>query len=207
MIADDHALVVDGLAALLNAEPGLSVTDALTDAGAIMPMAREKRPDVVLLDIQLSEQRDGIDIAQDLRTELPRTRVVIMTGMAGTAGQVRRAQKAGASGFLPKTARPEVVAAAIREVAQGGTAYDPHLLQKSAALGPSPLTAREHQILAELARGADTKRIARTMGLSLGTVRNHQTALLTKLGASTPLAAVRIAGANGWLNPGQWNNL
>ncbi|TFV32258.1 response regulator [Streptomyces sp. T1317-0309] len=72
-------------------------------------MAREKRPDVVLLDIQLSEQRDGIDIAQDLRTELPRTRVVIMTGMAGTAGQVRRAQKAGASGFLPKTARPEVV--------------------------------------------------------------------------------------------------
>ncbi|MFJ2022104.1 response regulator [Streptomyces nodosus] len=204
MIADDHALVVSGLTALLDAEHGMSVAVVVTSAEEVMPAARETRPDVALLDIQLPGEKDGIEITAELRAELHRTQVVVMTGVTGAAGQVRRAQRAGAAGFLAKTAPIATFVAAIRKVAQGGSAYDPVLLTAAAALGPSPLTPREHQILVELARGADTKRIARSMGLALGTVRNHQTALLAKLGMATPLAAVRAASANGWLNPGQW---
>ncbi|WP_353945233.1 response regulator transcription factor [Streptomyces sp. HUAS MG91] len=199
LIADDHAIVLGGLASLLDAEPGLTVTAVAAAGEEVLPAARRVRPDVALLDIRMPGELDGIGAAQLLARELPEIRVLIMTGLEGVPGQVRRARAAGAAGFLPKTAQPRAVVAAVHRVAKGGTAYDPELVGEAAAIGPSPLTAREHQVLLRLARGADAKRIARELGLSLGTVRNHQTALLAKLGEGTPLAAVRMAVANGWL--------
>ena len=128
----------------------------------------------------------------------PATRVIIVTTF-GRPGYLRRAMEAGAVGFMVKDAPAEKLIEAIRRVHRGLRVVDPTLAAASLSIGSSPLTERETEVLAAAARGGSTSAIAAEVFLSEGTVRNHLSAAIGKLGAANRAEAVRIATENGWL--------
>ena len=117
----------------------------------------------------------------------------------GRPGYLRRAMEAGAVGLMVKDAPADRLLDTIRRVHQGLRVVDPTLAADSLSIGPSPLTERESEVLAAVAGGGSTAAVARTVSLSEGTVRNHLSAAMGKLGARTRAEAVRIATDNGWL--------
>jgi two-component system, NarL family, response regulator DesR len=202
LVADDQALVRQALAALLDLEPDLAVVGQAADAATAVRLAAEQRPDVVLMDVQLSpvpgSAEDGIAATARIVAERPQTRVIIVTTF-GRPGYLRRAMAAGAVGFMVKDAPAAQLIEGIRRVHRGLRVVDPTLAANSLSLGESPLTERETEVLLAAARGGSTGEIARRMFLSEGTVRNHLSAAMGKLGAGTRAEAVRIATDQGWL--------
>ena len=136
--------------------------------------------------------------AAALRAELPAVSSLIVTTF-GRPGYVRRALDAGASGFVVKDTPARLLADAVRRVHQGLRVIDPDLAAESLMAGPSPLTAREAEILALALDGSPVSRIAVRAHLSGGTVRNHLSAAIGKTGATTRAEAARVAQSNGWL--------
>jgi two-component system response regulator DesR len=141
---------------------------------------------------------DGITSAAALHERLPHCRSLILTTF-GKPGFLRRAMETGAYGFLLKDAPPEQLAHAIRRTAQGERVVDPGLAASALSEGVSPLTERERQVLAATDRGANLDEIARTLFLSRGTVRNHLSNAIQKLGCRNRSEAAKIAEAKGWL--------
>jgi two-component system response regulator DesR len=197
LIAEDQAMVRGALKALLATEPDIEVVAEVSSGDGVLSTARQALPDVALLDIEMPGL-DGIEAAALLRTELPRCRSLILTTF-GKPGFLRRAMEAGAFGFLLKDAPPQELALAIRRTAAGERVVDPGLAAAALTEGISPLTERERQVLAATDRGADIEQIARTLFLSRGTVRNHLSAAIQKLGARNRSEAARIAERKGWL--------
>jgi two-component system response regulator DesR len=202
LLADDQALVRQALAALLDLEPDLAVVGQAADAATAVRLAAEQRPDVVLMDVQLSpvpgSAEDGIAATARIVAGRPQTRVIIVTTF-GRPGYLRRAMAAGAVGFMVKDAPAAQLIDGIRRVHRGLRVVDPTLAANSLSLGESPLTERETEVLLAAARGGSTGEIARRVFLSEGTVRNHLSAAMGKLGAGTRAEAVRIATDQGWL--------
>ena len=128
----------------------------------------------------------------------PGTRVIVLTTF-GRPGYLRRAMEAGAVGFLVKDAPADRLVEAIRRVHRGLRVVDPALAAASLSIGTSPLTDRETEVLAAAAGGETTSAIAASVFLTEGTVRNHLSAAMGKLGAGSRAEAVRIATDNGWL--------
>jgi len=197
LVAEDQAMVRGALKALLALEDDISVVAEVARGDEVVPAAARSEPDVALLDIEMPGL-DGIAAAAALRTELPRCRSLILTTF-GKPGFLRRAMESGAAGFLLKDAPPEQLALAIRRTAAGERVVDPGLAAAALSEGMSPLTERERQVLAATDRGADIPEIARTLFLSNGTVRNHLSAAIQKLGARNRAEAVQIAERKGWL--------
>jgi len=197
LVAEDQAMVRGALKALLALEDDISVVAEVARGDEVVPAAARSEPDVALLDIEMPGL-DGIAAAAALRTELPRCRSLILTTF-GKPGFLRRAMESGAAGFLLKDAPPEQLALAIRRTAAGERVVDPGLAAAALSEGMSPLTERERQVLAATDRGADIPEIARTLFLSNGTVRNHLSAAIQKLGARNRSEAARIAEQKGWL--------
>jgi two-component system response regulator DesR len=131
-------------------------------------------------------------------TELPACRTLILTNM-GRSGTVSRALAARVTGFILKDAAPECLAAAIRDVAVGRRVIDVQLALSAWDCGASPLSMREHEVLQLTADGADPRDIASALHLSVGTVRNYLTAIVTKLHARNRVEAVKVAYDSGWL--------
>jgi two-component system, NarL family, response regulator DesR len=186
---------------LIRLEPGIEVIGLAADAGDVIALTEEHQPDVVLMDVQMpgtGAVRDGIDATARIVARSPSTRVIILTTF-GRPGYLRRAMEAGAVGFMVKDAPSDRLVDGIRRVASGLRVVDPTLAADSLSIGASPLTERETEVLAAAARGGSTSAIASAVFLSEGTVRNHLSAAMGKLGAGSRAEAVRIATDNGWL--------
>ena len=197
LLADDQALVRGALAALLDLEPDLEVVAEVGSGDAVVSAAREHRPDVALLDVEMPGL-DGIEATRALREALPATRVLIVTTF-GRPGFLRRALLAGADGFVVKDTPARQLADAVRRVHAGLRVVDPVLAADSLVAGDSPLTARETDVLRAARDGASVAVVAARLFLSEGTVRNHLSAAIGKTGAANRAEAARIADGNGWL--------
>ena len=199
LIAEDQALVRGAIVALLGLEPDLEVVADVARGDEIVPMALEVRPDVALLDIEMPGL-DGLSAAAQLRTAVPSCRTIVVTTF-GRPGYLRRAMEAGASGFLLKDAPAAQLAEAIRRVAAGGRVVDPALALDALAEGTNPLSPREREVLAASTETATIAGLAVRLSLSEGTVRNHLSAAIQKVGARNRAEAARIAEEKGWLAP------
>jgi two-component system response regulator DesR len=198
LLAEDQQVVRGALAALLGLEEDLSVVAQCGSGDEVLPRALVDLPDLAVLDIDMPGGKDGLEAAAELRARLPRVRTLMLTGY-GRPGLLRRALDAKVDGFLLKTAPPEDLLAAIREVAGGGRVLDPQLAVAAWDLAENPLTPRERDVLRAAARGAEPPEIAAELFLSVGTVRNNLTAIVGKLQARNRTDAVRIAGDAGWI--------
>ncbi|MDL2345052.1 response regulator transcription factor [Deinococcus sp. MIMF12] len=196
VLAEDQALVLGALSALLSLEGDLGVVGTAGDGEAALAEVRQHRPDVLVTDIEMP-RLSGLDLAAQVRTEFPGVRVVIVTTF-GRAGYLRRALAVGAAGYLLKDAPAAELADAIRRVHAGGRAIDP-VLATGAWGEPDPLTDRERQVLRAAETGQGTAAIAGALGLSEGTVRNYLSEAIGKLGAANRAEAARRAREKGWL--------
>jgi len=140
----------------------------------------------------------GLHAAQVLRECLPSCRVVILTTF-GRSGYLRRAMESGAVGFLLKDAPAAELAVAIRRVMEGSRVVDPELALAALSEGDNPLTGREREVLAAALDGASNADIATRLYLSEGTVRNHLSVAIQKLGTHNRMEAARLAEQKGWL--------
>lgn len=197
LLAEDQLMFRTAVRRLLELEGDIAVVAEITRGDELVSAALAARPDVAVVDIELPAQ-DGIRAAADLRHRLPGCRTLILT-MYGRPGFVQRAMESGVAGFVLKDAPIEVLAAAIRRCAAGEDVVDPSLAARALRAGPSPLSARESEILAACAEGLSTAEIATRHWLSEGTVRNRVSEILSKLGARNRAEAVQIAHDNGWL--------
>lgn len=197
LLADDQALVRGALAALLDLEPDIEVVAQVGSGSDVVEAARAHGVDVCLLDIEMPGM-DGITACAQVRRELPDVRCLMVTTF-GRTGYLRRALDAGASGFVVKDTPARLLADAVRRVHQGLRVIDPELAAESLVEGDNPLTERERETLRAALDGAPVARIASTLHLSQGTVRNHLSAAIGKTGASTRAEAARIAESRGWL--------
>lgn len=203
LLADDQALIRHAFAALLQLEPDITIVGQAADAAAAVELARSKQPDVVLMDVQMpaanGSHQDGISATAAITAADPGVRVIVLTTF-GRPGYLRRAMEAGAVGFMVKDAPAEQLVEGIRRVHRGLRVVDPALAADSLTLGSSPLTDRETEVLTAAAEGGSTGVIAATVFLSEGTVRNHLSSAMGKLGAATRAEAVRLATEAGWLS-------
>ena len=197
LLADDQALVRGALAALLDLEADIEVVAQVGRGDEVVAAARSSAAQVCLLDIEMPGLT-GLEAAERLRAELPEVRSLIVTTF-GRPGYVRRALDAGAAGFLVKDTPARELADAVRRVHAGLRVVDPALATESLMSGPSPLTARETEILLLALDGSPVAVIAARAHLSVGTVRNHLSAAIGKTGASTRAEAARLAQSNGWI--------
>jgi two-component system response regulator DesR len=203
LLADDQALIRQAFAALLQLESDIKVVGQAASASAVVELARQTHPDVILMDVQMpttdGRLADGIAATARIMAEAPATRVIILTTF-GRPGYLRRAMEAGAVGFMVKDAPADQLIEGIRRVHRGLRVVDPALAADSLSLGSSPLTERETEVLVAAAEGGGTGAIAAKVFLSEGTVRNHLSAAMGKLGAANRAEAVRMATDNGWLS-------
>ncbi|MFV0453129.1 MAG: response regulator [Propioniciclava sp.] len=197
LLADDQALVRGAVASLLNLETDLRVVAEVGDGDAVVAAAIENDVDVCLLDIEMPGL-DGIEACARLKAQAPRIRSLIVTTF-GRPGYLRRALDAGASGFVVKDTPARQLAEVVRKVHAGLRVVDPDLAASSLAEGINPLTAREADALRETLTGAPVSLIASRLFLSPGTVRNHLSSAIGKVGVSTRAEAARVAQERGWL--------
>jgi two-component system, NarL family, response regulator DesR len=197
LLADDQALIRSALAALLALEEDFVVVAQVGRGDEVVEAARAERPDVALLDIEMPGI-DGLAAAAALRQEVPDCKALILTTF-GRAGYLRRAMEAGALGFIVKDAPAEQLAEAVRRVAAGERVVDPALAAATLAGGPSPLTARERDVLAAARGGTTVGDIAGKLFLSEGTVRNYLSSAIAKTGVRNRVEAVHVAEERGWL--------
>jgi DNA-binding NarL/FixJ family response regulator len=209
LVADDQEIVRTGLRMILDAQPGITVVGEAADGGEAVARARELRPDVCLLDIRMPGM-DGIEATRALagpQVDEPLAVVVITT--FDLDEYVYGALLAGARGFLLKDAGPELLVQAVHAAASGDALIEPKVtgrllaaFTESRARQPTaqpvePLTDREEQVLATVARGRTNAEIASELHISLSTVKTHVASLMTKLGARNRVEIVMWAYETG----------
>jgi DNA-binding NarL/FixJ family response regulator len=205
LVVDDHPIVRQGLVAVLGDEPDLEVVGAAGSAEEALALVGARRPDVLLLDLELPGL-DGVAAIPHLLAASPATRILVFTAY-DSEERVMGALRAGASGYLLKGASGAELARGIRAVQAGGSALEPrvaaHLVAGVGGRGGSPthLTDRERDVLRLVAGGLPGKQVARELGISERTVKFHVAALLRKLGADNRAQAVALAAQRGLLDP------
>lgn len=197
VLAEDQALVLGALAALLGLEPDLELVGRATNGTDALELVTRLRPDVLVTDIEMPGLT-GIEVAARLQAMAAPTRVVVVTTF-GRAGYLKRALDAGVRGYLLKDGPSAILAGAIRTVAAGGRMVAPELADTVWDAAPDPLSERERAALRLAEQGRSNREIAARLGLSAGTVRNYLSDAAQKLGAANRIEAGRIARANGWL--------
>ena len=199
LIADDHPVVRDGLAAMLGTQPDFKVVAVATTGREAVKLAADLRPDVVLLDLEMPDL-DGVQALTQMRAAIPGIRALVFTAF-DTDERILAAVRAGAQGYLLKGAPRDELFRAVRVVSQGGSLLQPvvasKLLQRMAAPESTErepgLTECETQVLGLLAQGRANKEIAAELGISERTAKFHVSSILSKLGASNRTEAVRMA--------------
>jgi DNA-binding NarL/FixJ family response regulator len=196
LAVDDHALLLEGIAAVIDGEPDLRYAGGASSAQQALDLFRSLRPDVTLLDIQLPDM-SGIDLLATLRQESPDARIIVLTTYRGDA-LASRALKAGASGYLLKSMLQGELVVAIRAV-HAGRKYVPSevAVELSARLGDEELSSRELEVLRLVACGRSNKRIGAELGISEQTVKGHLKNILGKLSANDRTHAVTLAVQRG----------
>jgi len=210
LLADDQALVRGGLRLILDSEPDLEVVAEAADGAEAIERAIETRPDLVLMDIRMPSL-DGIEATRRLLAQLPAARVLILTTF-DLDEYVVDAFRAGASGFLLKTAPPQQLVAAVRTIQEGDALLTPmstRRLIEQVARPPvadpalEQLTARERDVLRLLARGLTNAEIAKELVVEPSTVKSHVAGLLSKLDLRDRVHAVVFAYERGLVQPGK----
>jgi DNA-binding NarL/FixJ family response regulator len=205
-IADDHPVVREGLAAMLETQPDLDVVGQAETGPEAVALVASREPDVLLLDLEMPGL-DGVGVLRRLRETGSRTRAIIFT-VFDTDERIIAAVEAGAAGYLLKGAPRAEVFAAVRTVATGGSLLAPvaasAVLRRvrgedvlRAASTTPVLTSREQSVLEHLARGLANKQIAAALGISERTVKFHVSSLFAKLGAANRTDAVARAAQAG----------
>ncbi|MDW8308037.1 MAG: response regulator transcription factor [Verrucomicrobiales bacterium] len=200
LIADDHALVREGLRALLDAQPDLEVVGEAQDGVSAVTQSLHLKPDVVVMDLAMPG-RSGIKAIEDLRQASPATRVVVLT-MHDDEAYVRLARLAGAQGFVLKRSLATELIRAIRAVHAGQTHFPEVELPAPRQRGGSPaelLTEREREVLRLIAHGHTTAAIAARLHISEKTVETHRAHIAEKLGLRTRADLVHFAIEHGLL--------
>jgi two-component system response regulator DesR len=197
LIAEDQALVLGALAALLRLEPDLDVVATAGNGRDALELCKELVPDIVLTDIEMPHMT-GLELAAALGERGQPSRVIIVTTFA-RSGYLRRALAAGVRGYLLKDAPADTLAAAIRTVHGGGRAVAPELALEGWSGGQDPLSERERQVLRLAGDGRSSAEIAGQVHLSEGTVRNYLSEAISKLNAGNRVEAFRLARDAGWL--------
>ncbi len=197
VIAEDQAMVLGALAALLETESDITVVGRAANGRQALTAVAQHSPDVLVTDIEMPEMT-GLTLAAEVHERYPRIRVIILTTFA-RPGYLRRALDAGAQGYLLKDRPAAELAEAVRRVHRGLRVVDPELAAEAWGSDLDPLTERERQILWRAGEGKTSLDIATELGLSEGTVRNYLSEAISKLGASNRVDAARIARAKGWL--------
>jgi DNA-binding NarL/FixJ family response regulator len=211
-VVDDQGLVRAGLVSILRTQPDLEVVAEAEDGESAIRVVREADPDVVLMDVRMPGV-DGIEATRRLHDS--RSAIVMLTTF-DMDEYVYAAMKAGACGFLLKDAPPEALVAAVRAAARGDSLLAPAITRRLVeefvrrpAPGSTrpdvlaPLTARECEVLGEMARGRSNAEIAAELFLSEATVKTHVTRTLTKLGLRDRAQAVVLAYESGLVRPGE----
>jgi len=199
LIADDHAVVRQGLRAFLELQEGIEVVGEAADGQEAVEAAASLRPDVIVLDLVMP-RLDGVAALRILRERVPAARAIVLTSFLDD-DKLLPALRAGAAGYLLKNARPEELTRAVRAAHAGETLIDPVVAARlvetlSADGGEEPLdrlTPREREVLILVGRGFPNKLIARELGLAEKTVKTHVSHVLAKLGVTDRTQAAVLA--------------
>ena len=192
LIADDHKMVRDGLAALLGMKKDLEVIGSVGNGQEAVEKALELKPNVVIMDLMMPIM-DGVEATREIRKGAPTVQILVLTTF-GTSDGIAHAIEAGALGALMKSADHEELAEAIRKVAGGEQAISDEIAQQMKMDPPVPnLTPRQMEILDSMVRGLNNLDIAKQFGIRRDGVKEHINAILTKIGASNRTEAVAIA--------------
>jgi DNA-binding NarL/FixJ family response regulator len=194
LIVEDHQVVADGLAALINDQKDMVVVGQAGSVGDAVARATELSPDVVLMDFRLTDGT-GADAGASIRHVRPETKLIFLTREDSDAARFA-AIEAGASGFIHKSRAASEVVEAIRTVAGGGTLFTPRTIsalinkRREVETQLERLTAREKEVLRLMAEGTASREIASKLGISYTTVRTHIRSLGSKLGVHSKLEAI-----------------
>jgi NarL family two-component system response regulator LiaR len=207
LVVDDHAVVREGLRTFLALQEGIEVVGEATDGEEGIRQAERLRPDVILMDLVMP-RLDGVGAMRELRRRLPASRVIVLTSFADDE-RLLPAIQAGAAGYLLKDVEPRELARAVRAADAGEALLDPTVAARlvdaiAQAPGEEPaerLTRREREVLALIADGLSNKRIARELGISEKTVKNHVGHVLAKLGVTDRTQAALHAVRAGLVRP------
>ena len=199
LLVDDHRLLRESIRKLLAEEPGLEIVDEAADGRRALKLAVQKRPDVVLLDIEMSEL-NGVDVIRQLAREVPETKALVLS-MHAADSYVIEALRAGAKGYLLKSSTGDELKAAVRAVAGGDSYFSPqvgailarHVRISDEEPAMSPLTTREREVLQLIAEGKTLREVAQTLSVSAKTAKNHRDHIAAKLGAHSTAALVKHA--------------
>jgi two-component system response regulator DevR len=192
-LVDDHELIRRALRDLMSGEPDIEVVGEAGSVAQASELIPEHRPDVVVLDLRLPDGQ-GTEICRRVGDQVPDTKWLVLTSF-DDPGEVREAVEAGASGYLLKDQAADACVSAVRQVARGRGVLDPtvagHLLDRGqeGASDLANLTPQERRVASLLAEGLTNRQIGERLGLAEKTVKNHVSAVLTKLGAANRTAA------------------
>jgi NarL family two-component system response regulator LiaR len=208
LVADDHAVVRQGLRTFLELQEDIEVVADAADGATALRAVAEHEPDVVLMDLVLPEV-DGVEAIRRIVAERPRTRVIALTSFLDD-DKVFPAVRAGASGYLLKDVEPAQLVEAIRAVHAGEVLLHPAVTARlmedvadggAAASAPAPLTRREREVAELIARGRSNKLIALELGIAEKTVKTHVGAILRKLDLTDRTQVALHAVRERWVEP------
>lgn len=198
LVADDHAMVRNGLSRIIDAEPGLRVTGQASDGPSTLAALEAQAHQVLLLDLSMPGT-SGVELIATIRQRHPAQRILVVS-MHNNLRIVRAAIDAGANGYITKDSDPDFLLHALRRVAAGGHYLEPRLLEATlfapAPTAPAPLSPREVDVLRRLANGQSNIEIARALFLSEKTVSTHRARLRAKLGLHSLADLLRYAQAH-----------
>ncbi len=206
LIADDHAIIRDGLRKLLADTPDLRVSGEAADGNALLDLIRQRHWDILLLDLSMPG-RNGLELIRLVHTEQPKLPILIFS-MHPEEQYAVRAIRAGASGYLTKGSSTDQILPVIRKVAGGAMFISPkvaELLATDFIRGPDDvphtrLTDREFEIFSRIVHGCSPAEIAAELSLSAKTVSSHKSHILEKMGLSTQIDLLRYAIVHGLLD-------
>lgn len=193
VIAEDQQMLLGALGSLLNLEEDMEVVGQARNGDEAIDLVNQYEPDVCIMDIEMP-RKSGLEAAEELKGKT--CKVIILTTFA-RSGYFQRALKAGISGYLLKDSPSDELASSIRNVMIGRRIYAPELMDDVYS-EENPLTEREMDVLELVADGKNTKEIASTLSITIGTVRNYISTIMDKLGVTNRIEAITQSKEKGW---------
>jgi len=193
---DDHPLLREGIAAIINSQPDMILVSQASTAAEALQQFREHKPDITLMDLRLPD-RNGIDAMIDIRAEFPEARIIVLTTFEGDV-EIQRALEAGARAYVLKNMPPSELVQIIRQVHAGKKRVPPEIAARLAEyMSDDNLTSREMEVLQHVAGGNRNRDIADLLHISEETVKVHIKHIMDKLGAKDRTQAIAIAVRRG----------